>query len=244
MKIMAYVIGFAESERILQFKQRHQRDDFFELIPAVDGRVLPISLLEKIFSAPFFAHQLKNKGEKWLGASLGCFLSHINAIETAKKQHADFVIIAEDDAEFRADPRLMIPALVMHGVELLYLNDRMRCKTAVQPQSGDIIFLTEDNLTGTGTEAYILSQQGMNKVLALFARGVKRSMPTGYDGFLQSFCIRSNKKIITPGKKSLNEWVVLRKSLPWEQPITVSVAVANPSLAAHNDRGISIINAK
>jgi len=242
MKIMAYVIGFAESERIVQFKQRHQRDDFFELIPAVDGRALPLSLLEKMFSASFFAHQLKNKGEGWLGASFGCFLSHINAIDTAKKQHADFVIIAEDDAEFRADPRLMIPAMIEHDIELLYLNDRMRSKTAVQ--AGNIIVLTEENLIGTGTEAYILSRQGMNKVLALFARGIKRSMPTGYDGFLQSFCIRDNKKISKPGKKSLNEWVLRRKSLPWEPSITVSVAVANPSLAAHNDQGVSIINAK
>jgi len=243
LKILAYFIGFPGTKRIDQFIQRNQALDFFELMPAVDGRTLPIIFIESFFLEPFFKHQMKHKGSGWLGATIGCFLSHIKAVEAAEMNGADYVIVAEDDAVFRKDPRELILFMKEQRVDLLYLNDRMVPKGhSVDSSTRSVFILTNENLTGTGAEAYILSRKGINGVLQLFNRGLKNRMPTGFDGFMQSFVIGQGKKANAPGRKSLDEWVRLRKSALLFEDIDLKVGVAIPSIAAHIDEGMSIIN--
>lgn len=244
MHVVAYFIGFKGSTRVNQFIQKNDKFDFFELINAVNGKTLPLVFLKKFFSDIFFKRQMANKGHLWLAGTAGCFLSHIKAIEQAESQQADFVIIAEDDAVFRRNPKSLIDLMNKEQVDLLYLNDRMRPKLDnIDLSSNSIILLTDENLIGTGAEAYILSKKGITALLQLFNMALKNGLPTGYDGFLQSFVIRKGKKVKKTGGKSLDNWVKLRKG-GWlnKSSIELKVGIAIPSLVAHVDDGVSIIN--
>ena len=244
MNTKAFFIGFSDSQRVNNFVQKNSFIGNFELIPATDGRNFPLCFLEMFFSESFFKHQMQRKSLPWLGGTAGCFLSHIKAIEIAKLSDADYVIVAEDDAVFRQDPNLLISEMMQNNVDLLYLNDRMRPKQAGNSSlvSSRILVLTDENLSGTGAESYILSKVGINAVLNMFSRGLKNRMPTGYDGFLQSFAIRQGKVAQAPGRKSLNDWVKLRRGSLFEKSLEIKVGIALPTLAAHSDKGKSIIN--
>lgn len=264
MLTMKYVIGFSGSERVSRFFMRNSIAGDFILINAIDGRSLPFSLARQAFSQAFIDHQLKAKSRSWIMGTLGCMLSHIKAIEQAQRDNLDYVLIAEDDAQFRSCPDIFFELAAREGFDVIYLNDRMYPGNSKLDRPTEIIRLTASNLRGTGAEGYILSRRAMQSLLDQFTTGFADRMPAGYDAFLQSTAISKNDRVDEPHGKGLLKRLaanmpsgqstaspkgeVIRKPggktlLKWTayRDMALKVGIALPTIVMHSDNNKSII---
>jgi len=269
-----YFIGFNNSVRTERFLLRNQNKALFELVTATNGQTMPHGFVNSLFSASYIRYQQKNKGQHWLNATLGCLLSHIRAIEHALNSGASHAVIAEDDAVFHREPAPYIAQMQRDGYDLVYLNNRMKSSNkSEQPTNTLIQPLRGEHIIGTGGEGYALSAKGMRTALDVFNAGLAVGLPTGFDGFLQSFSFvihpssasnssGSPEAIIESLSAILSVESTISRDLAivgshavdsprWKQLRSwvllrnenIKVGLANPCFVTHEDGGESIINA-
>jgi len=101
----SYYINLARS----QDRDQKMRERFARIglecvrVPAIEGRALPPELPGVDAGAYGWTH-----GSKLRPGEIGCYLSHLRAIETFYASGAEFAMICEDDAEFAEDlPRIL-----------------------------------------------------------------------------------------------------------------------------------------
>ena len=269
MALPYYVIGFNQSRRIQAFLERNSAYGDFEIVDAVPGRTLPSCLVNSFFTEGFTNYQLSKNGQPWLSNTLGCFLSHIRAIEMIANQDHDYGLICEDDARIVASPLEYIELMEQSKYDLVYLNARMKTSPPVIEealQAARIEELVGENIVGTGGEAYVLSKRGAHIAVSTFENALDAGFPTGFDGFLQSFTFnlrvpdpagfhslrqgetnsvrnqvrKSDEELVGKTAASSRRWKQTKEWVYLRQENLIC-GLANPAIALHEDGGVSII---
>lgn len=178
-----YIISLAgETERrehILQECARCHIEP--EIVDAVDMRQATPADIERLSRK--ITH-CKPKKQRWLSkGELGCALSHHQVYQKIVDNQDEFALILEDDAEFIANPDALLNSgslkdihqqhpfdvLLLGYVKILpqylpYLYRRIPLKTRAQLHG--FRFGTPWEQYACGTVAYIITQQGAEKLLA------------------------------------------------------------------------------
>lgn len=128
----------------------------FTRIDAVNGRELPLPCPE--FHE--LAHRLMT-GRRPIPAEIGCYLSHMKAIDAFLASDAEHALILEDDARFDASLPSLITKALAHG----HLWDVLRLSTVNTDRAVPVVALGGDawlgvNLTRSkGAAAYMLNRR-------------------------------------------------------------------------------------
>lgn len=182
-----YIISLASEaqrrEHILQECARFQIEA--EIVDAVDMRQAMPADIERLSRK--ITHY-KPKKQRWLSkGELGCALSHHRVYQKIVDNQDDFALILEDDAQFIANPHVLLDSgslkniyqqypfdiLLMGYVKILpqylpYFYRRIPIKTRAQLH--DIRLGTPWEQYACGTVAYIITQQGAQTLLAATAQ--------------------------------------------------------------------------
>lgn len=96
MKIATYLINLDGSDQRLASAsaQLHAHGIAFERISAVDGRKIPTPELEQLYDKK---RAIAYMGRDLSPGEIGCYLSHIKAIEAFTQSDADIAVVLEDD---------------------------------------------------------------------------------------------------------------------------------------------------
>ena len=96
MKIATYLINLdGSSERLASATaQLQQHGIAFERIAAVDGRKIPAAELEQLYDKK---RAIQYMGRDLSPGEIGCYLSHIKAIQAFLASNADIAVVLEDD---------------------------------------------------------------------------------------------------------------------------------------------------
>lgn len=227
-----YVISQSlSSDRYKSFSKKNSFVANFEFVEAVMGRSLPDSLVRSFFDHGFFSHFNKVHGFKALQGSVGCFLSHIKVYERIIEDYVSYGLVCEDDAVFKENIDQEVFEK-LHNYDLVYLNKRMKV-VSQSPRRG-INGLRFDNIGGLGGEGYVISKKACELIVDFFNSNGYYNLPCGFDGFLQSLCVKKGEEVTFPGKRSLNKW---RRILPFE----LTVGMLHPGIVLHDDNGVSLI---
>lgn len=208
----------------------------FRPISAVMGEDLPKSFLDSVFSAGFRDHFVKKYGDRALAGTVGCFLSHLKVHEALLDTGSDYAVVCEDDALFSSRiPDEAFDALDTY--DMIYINRRMKV-AGQEGRAGDyVVGLNAENIAGVGGEGYIINRAACESIRYFFGSHGMVGLPCGFDGFLQSLCLRDGEVVDRPGKKKcLSAW---RELLPFH----LSVAALREGIVLHDDEGFSLIRA-
>jgi GR25 family glycosyltransferase involved in LPS biosynthesis len=231
-----YVIAMEESSKRYNNFIKNQYVGGFKVVSGVDGSKLPISL-STLMAATFIKKALKFKSETWIKGTLGCFFSHISAIETFLQSSSEYGLIVEDDAMFMHPIDPVFDIVAESDFDLVFLNERINTNKPYSKSSDFITTLDNVDSIGTGAEAYILSRKCAVSIVEAFKKSLKFGMPTGFDGFIQSHVkslsnYTSTSKI---GLKSLEKWQDF-------VDCTLLIGALTEPIVTHNDNGFSYIN--
>lgn len=182
-----YIISLAgETERRKHILQECARFDIeAEITDAVDMRQANQTDIERLSGK--LTH-LKPKKQRWLSkGELGCALSHHQIYQKIIQNQDEFALILEDDAEFIANPNILLDSgslkniyqqypfdvLLIGYVKILpqylpYFYRRIPIKTRAQLH--DFRLGTPWEQYACGTVAYIITRQGAEKLLAATAK--------------------------------------------------------------------------
>jgi glycosyl transferase, family 25 len=165
VSIPVYVINLDRSHERLQ-AVRNSAARFgiaIRRVPAVDGRMLPESALSDFDAASF----RRNHGKNVLPAEIGCYFSHLKALEEIVRGDAPYGAIVEDDVEFTADFMPFLEELtLLSGWDVVKLvNNRT---TLFRPfrrlNSGYSIGRCGHGPVGN-SGAYVVTREGAEKLL-------------------------------------------------------------------------------
>lgn len=182
-----YIISLAvETERREHIVQECARFHIApEIVDAVDMRQATTAEIERLSRK--ITHW-KPKKQRYLSkGELGCALSHHRAYQKIVANQDEFALILEDDAEFIANPHILLNSgslkdiyqqypfdvLLIGYVKILpqylpYFYRRIPIKTRAQLHG--FRFGTPWEQYACGTVAYIITQQGAQKLLAATAQ--------------------------------------------------------------------------
>ena len=158
-----------ETEKMAAIENQAARYNFLKLmrIGGVYGSSLPDQLCFKLTNDP---NAVNAKG------AVGCFLSHIRAWELLVAYQFPWAIVIEDDAVFRdwsGIPLLGFP----EDFDLILANNRTEISDPKATPSApvfkdikDALFEIERRKQAVGTDCYILSIAGANKLLEATGR--------------------------------------------------------------------------
>ncbi|WP_245419715.1 glycosyltransferase family 25 protein [Phyllobacterium salinisoli] len=109
MSIPVYVINLDRSkERLTAIKDSaKQFGVVVRRVPAVDGRVLPQSALADLDVGAF----KRLHGKNVMPAEIGCYFSHLKALQEIAQGDEPHAVVVEDDVEFTADFTPFVEAL-------------------------------------------------------------------------------------------------------------------------------------
>lgn len=218
-------------ERYKFFIEKNSWIANFENIDSVMGKFFPDVYCFSIFNKDFHKHFVKKNSIHSLKGTVGCFLSHLKAIEKISRSGAMGGVVCEDDAVFIDDVN---PSIFYSNYELIYLNRRMKFDGDALPDSSGIVTLNANNINGVGGEGYYISRGAAQKVIGFFQKIGFNNLPSGFDGFLQSLCFKEGEVSSKPGKKVLTSWASLHS-------MGLSVGCLNSPVVLHDDGGVSLI---
>lgn len=166
MPIPVYVINLDRShERLRAVKNSAARFGItLRRVPAVDGRALPKSFSGDVDEAAF----RRLHGKIVMPAEIGCYFSHLKALEEIARGDAPHAAIVEDDIEFTADFSPFLDALVQLSgwdvVKLIHNRAALFRRFRRVDARYSIGRCGHGPLGNAG--AYVVTREGANKLLA------------------------------------------------------------------------------
>ena len=160
-----------EPRRFARVRNQLQRmGENVHRISGVDGRTLP----------DMTSLALTHGASKGMKGTLGCFLSHIRALEICAESKAPYAFIIEDDAQFLLPPPPSVASLNLESedFDICFVNDRTQ-NAAFHPQNLDLTKVVRlesllphrlDGFRGIGNDGYFVSQKGARKLLDMVAQ--------------------------------------------------------------------------
>jgi glycosyl transferase family 25 len=111
MKVAIYLINLDGSDARLASAtaQLEEHGIVFERISAVDGRKIPPTELEQLYDKK---HAIQYMGRDLSPGEIGCYLSHIKAIQAFTQSDADIALVLEDDFAMPHNALAQLPAIL------------------------------------------------------------------------------------------------------------------------------------
>ncbi len=184
MTLKTWIITFdPQKPQVTQLKsQLEAKDIVVDCFPAIDGRKqLPV-LQDDERLVPVKA--LLNKRSLLSASEVGCYLSHYRAIKQAYTEGFDYVCLFEDDVVAEAGLGQLIHDLMAQPVALdmvRFMALKQRKRKVVRPINSRYT-LVRPQRGALGTQGYLLSRQGMQKVLSYGAQ-ITMAIDKFYDSF-------------------------------------------------------------
>jgi glycosyl transferase family 25 len=198
MKIATYLINLDGSDERLASAtaQLQQHGIAFERISAVDGRKIPTTELEQLYDKK---RAIAYMGRDLSAGEVGCYLSHIKALEAFIASDADIAVVLEDDFRllhpYAAPIKKAAQWLQEHGhanwQAINISNNKLKIATALSPISlsdSNSSQLCQAHYFPMLATAIVWSRAGAAEFLKV---GVNIFCP--YDNFLRYWQTRANK---------------------------------------------------
>lgn len=185
----------------------------WQRVPAVDGKLLDLSNDPRVSQVGYHRHH----GKILNPAELGCYLSHIKALENfVADTEAQFALILEDDIDFAPDFAQVMQDLIDRAKswDMVKLSGFHSGTPVGGPVVGQDRRLSVMLSRQTGSAAYMVSRYAAETYLA---RLLPMQLP--YDhAFDKGWEFGLRIRIVCP----------LPTDLDWEQPSTIGGHSANP----------------
>ena len=197
MKIATYLINLdGSSERLASATaQLQQHGIAFERISAVDGRKIPTTELEQLYDKK---RAIAYMGRDLSPGEIGCYLSHIKAIQAFLASNADIGVILEDDCRILHTyaPPIQKAAKWLnenghqswHAINIS--NNKLKIATALSPialEQGHSQLFHSHYFPMLAT-AIVWSRAGAQAFL-----GLEQTIFCPYDNYLRYWQTRENK---------------------------------------------------
>ena len=171
MRTRIYVINLDRSpERLTRISGQLKKARLgFERVPAVDGRDLDLGESDvSMAQLVDVDHWRKYHHRTLLPAEVGCYLSHLNALDMFLASGRESALILEDDAEIPETLGSMLTALHRHRSEwdIVKLHARHPGPQIRRSRLGDQGWLTSYIADHAGATAYLLNKEAAARLKA------------------------------------------------------------------------------
>ena len=159
---------------------KKSKDRFQNISKNLKSLNIPFERFDAVYGQELFDEEIKENttfiGRNFLcnRGIIGCAMSHIELWKSFKKSDDDFVLISEDDIEYKKDfPKIFKDVDKIYNkvkFDILSLN----CSILIKEQLGEPIFVDNYKITKPlfplTTASYIVSKKGVKKLLKIFKK--------------------------------------------------------------------------